>query len=47
VGGRYYWQNGDYRPDERMGGEAGLGALVDGIREIGARSMPMFGMNRS
>ena len=47
VGGRYYWQNGDYRPDERMGGEAGFGALVDGIREIGARSMPMFGMNRS
>jgi len=43
--GRYYWQYGDYRPDERMGGEAGFARLCDGARELGVRLMPMFGMN--
>lgn len=43
--GRYYWQYGDYRPDERMGGEAGFAALVNGIQRRGAACMPMFGIN--
>ncbi|MBQ7839568.1 MAG: hypothetical protein IJ390_03645 [Lachnospiraceae bacterium] len=42
--GRYYWQYGDYRPDERMGGEAGFKRLCDGAREMGVHLMPMFGM---
>jgi hypothetical protein len=43
--GRYYWQYGDYRPDQRMGGEAGFAALVQGAHRLGARVMPMFGLN--
>lgn len=42
--GRYYWQYGDYRPDVRMGGEAGFRKLCDGAREMGVHLMPMFGM---
>lgn len=43
--GRYYWQYGDYRPDPRMGGEAGFAALVRGAQDLGVRVMPMFGIN--
>lgn len=43
--GRYYWQYGDYRPDPRMGGEAGLADLVAGAAQLGVRLMPMFGIN--
>lgn len=43
--GRYYWQYGDYRPDERMGGAEDFARLCDGARELGVRVMPMFGMN--
>jgi hypothetical protein len=43
--GRYYWQYGDYRPEPRLGGEAGFAALCDGARRLGAHVMPMFGGN--
>lgn len=43
--GRYYWRYGEYRPDPRLGGEAGLHALADGARKLGAHLMPMFGIN--
>jgi len=43
--GRYYWQYGDYRPDPRLGGEAGFAALCDGARHLGVHLMPMFGGN--
>jgi hypothetical protein len=43
--GRYYWQYGDYRPEPRLGGEAGFARLCAGARELGVRVMPMFGAN--
>lgn len=43
--GRYYWQYGEYRPDPRMGGAAGLKALINGAKELGVRTMLMFGIN--
>ena len=43
--GRYYWQYGEYRPDPRLGGEAGFAALCDFARDRGAHVMPMFGGN--
>jgi hypothetical protein len=43
--GRYYWQYGDYRPDPRLGGEAGFAALCEEARRLGAHVMPMFGAN--
>lgn len=43
--GRYYWQYGDYRPDPRMGGEAGFERMVQGLHELGVHVMPMFGAN--
>ncbi len=43
--GRYYWQYGDYRPEPRLGGEAGFAALCDGARALGVHVMPMFGGN--
>jgi hypothetical protein len=43
--GRYYWQYGDYRPEPRLGGEAGFAALCDGARALGVHLMPMFGAN--
>lgn len=43
--GRYYWQYGDYRPEPRLGGEAGFAELCDGARELGVHVMPMFGAN--
>jgi hypothetical protein len=45
--GRYYWQYGDYRPDERLGGDAGFARLVRGASDLGARVMPMFGINHA
>lgn len=43
--GRYYWQYGDYRPEPRLGGAAGFGALCEGARALGVHVMPMFGAN--
>jgi hypothetical protein len=43
--GRYYWQYGEYRPEPRLGGDAGFAALCDGARALGAHVMPMFGAN--
>ena len=43
--GRYYWQYGDYRPEPRLGGEAGFAALCDEARRLGVHVMPMFGGN--
>jgi hypothetical protein len=43
--GRYYWQYGDYRPEPRLGGEAGFARLCDGARDLGVHLMPMFGAN--
>jgi len=43
--GRYYWQYGEWRPEPRMGGEAGFAALCKTARELGVRLMPMFGGN--
>jgi hypothetical protein len=43
--GRYYWQYGDYRPEPRLGGEAGFARLCDGARALGCHLMPMFGGN--
>jgi hypothetical protein len=43
--GRYYWQYGEYRPEPRMGGEAGFRSLAEGARMLGVKLMPMFGMN--
>jgi hypothetical protein len=43
--GRYYWQYGDYRPEPRLGGEAGFARLCAGARELGIHVMPMFGAN--
>jgi len=43
--GRYYWQYGDYRPEPRLGGEAGFARLCDGARALGVHLMPMFGAN--
>ena len=43
--GRYYWQYGDYRPEPKLGGEAGFATLCDGARGLGVHLMPMFGGN--
>jgi hypothetical protein len=43
--GRYYWQYGEYRPEERLGGPAGFAELCSGARELGVHVMPMFGAN--
>jgi hypothetical protein len=43
--GRYYWQYGDYRPEPRLGGDAGFAALCDEARRRGVHVMPMFGAN--
>ncbi len=45
--GRYYWQYGDYRPDERMGGEKGFRHLCEESEKLGVHLMPMFGINSS
>ncbi len=43
--GRYYYQYGDYRADERLGGAVRLKAMVDGLHALGAHVMPMYGIN--
>jgi hypothetical protein len=43
--GRYYWQYGEYRPEPRLGGDAGFAELCEGARELGIHVMPMFGAN--
>jgi hypothetical protein len=43
--GRYYWQYGDYRPEPRLGGDAGFAALCGEARALGVHVMPMFGAN--
>ncbi|HYR30730.1 MAG TPA: hypothetical protein VEO93_02330, partial [Gemmatimonadales bacterium] len=43
--GRYYWNYPQYQADPRMGGAAGLQALVSQGKQLGFRFMPMFGMN--
>jgi hypothetical protein len=43
--GRYYWDYPNYRAADRLGGEAGLRALVREGQRLGFRFMPMFGMN--
>ena len=43
--GRYYYKYGNYSPDDRLGGEQGLREMVDGIHALGARVMPMYGIN--
>ena len=43
--GRYYRKYGDSEADRRMGGEAGLRKLVEGIHARGAHVMPMFSGN--
>lgn len=43
--GRYYWNYPLYKPDARMGGEAGLRELIQQGRGLGFHFMPMFGMN--
>jgi hypothetical protein len=43
--GRYYWNYPLYKPDARMGGEAGFRELIQGGQKLGFRMMPMFGAN--
>lgn len=43
--GRYYWNYPIYKPDPRLGGEAGFRTLIDRGHRLGFHFMPMFGMN--
>jgi len=43
--GRYYWDYPNYKPSDRMGGEAGFRKLVDGAHAMGFKIMPMYGTN--
>jgi hypothetical protein len=43
--GRYYWNYPLYKADERMGGEAGFRELIREAKQLGFKTMPMFGMN--
>ncbi|HEY4101635.1 MAG TPA: hypothetical protein VGM20_12255 [Gemmatimonadales bacterium] len=43
--GRYYWDYPNYRVSDRMGGDAGFRALINGAHQLGFRMMPMFGTN--
>lgn len=43
--GRYYWDYPNYTVPVRMGGEAGLRALMTEGRRLGFRMMPMYGTN--
>jgi hypothetical protein len=43
--GRYYWDYPNYRPADRMGGEAGFRTLIKDAQALGFRMMPMFGAN--
>ena len=43
--GRYYWDYPNYKPNDRMGGEAGFRRLIDEGHKLGFRIMPMYGTN--
>ncbi|MFI5207290.1 MAG: hypothetical protein ACHQX4_04645 [Gemmatimonadales bacterium] len=43
--GRYYWDYPNYRPADRLGGEAGFERLCAEAKRMGFHVMPMFGMN--
>jgi hypothetical protein len=43
--GRYYWNYPVYKPDPRLGGEAGFRALIEKGHKQGFRYLPMFGLN--
>jgi hypothetical protein len=43
--GRYYWDYPLYKVNDRMGGEAGFRALIQGGQALGFHMMPMFGTN--
>ncbi len=43
--GRYYWDYPNYKPNDRMGGEAGFRRLIDEGHKLGFRMMPMYGTN--
>ena len=43
--GRYYWDYPRYTASDRMGGEAGLRALIKDGQALGFKMMPMFGAN--
>src|SRR5260221_3560360 len=43
--GRYYWDYPNYRPSDRMGGEAGFRTLIKDGQALGFKMMPMFGAN--
>jgi hypothetical protein len=43
--GRYYWDYPNYRPADRLGGEAGFRRLCAEGGRLGFHLMPMFGMN--
>lgn len=43
--GRYYWDYPNYKPSDRMGGEAGFKQLIAEGKKLGFRMMPMYGTN--
>jgi hypothetical protein len=43
--GRYYWDYPNYKPSDRMGGEAGFRTLIKDGQALGFKMMPMFGAN--
>ena len=43
--GRYYWDYPNYKPDSRMGGDAGFHKLISEGQRLGFRMMPMYGTN--
>lgn len=43
--GRYYWDYPVYRPEPRLGGEAGFRTLIQRGHQQGFHFLPMFGMN--
>ena len=43
--GRYYYQYGEYRPSERLGGTAGFKKMIQVAHELGMHVMPMFMIN--
>jgi hypothetical protein len=43
--GRYYWDYPNYKPNDRMGGEAGFRKLIDEGHKLGFKMMPMYGTN--
>jgi hypothetical protein len=43
--GRYYWDYPNYKPSDRMGGDAGFKQLIGEARKLGFKMMPMYGTN--